>query len=349
MRTSLEWRFGPEVQGVLLLSQLVTRIQKAQKILLTTHRQCDGDGLGAELALYFALKKAGKEVQVINVDATPRKYSYLQPDEHIQYFDQNSNISIQPDLTLIFDTNDERLIQPLFSKLVEISKVIAFVDHHPVLKQGPQPTVESYIDITAASTGEMAFKIIKALGIALDVEISKALYTSITFDTQLFRFIRNSPVSHQIAAELLTHPIRADEIHKSLFGNQTVQKMAFLAKALGQIEYHADGRLAVLRLKDADLFHYNLEPDDSRDVIDMLMNIETLEAAALFREDIKSQFKLSLRSKGKIEVLPVAESLGGGGHNFAAGALLKGSYETYRATVVQELTKLLGPPRKNAS
>jgi phosphoesterase RecJ-like protein len=199
----------------------------------------------------------------------------------------------------------------------------------------------SWIDVTAASTGEMSFNLIKELQIPLDRDIAVSIYTSITFDTQLYRFIRNSPRSHQIAAELLTFDIHPEEVHRSLFGNQTVQKMAFLARTLGQIEYHCEGTLAVLKIKDSDLFHYNLEPDDSRDVVDMVMNIESLEAAVLFREDAKNEFKLSLRSKGRVEVLDIAEMMGGGGHMFSAGAFLKGDFDTLKEKIVTELTMKL--------
>lgn len=323
------------------MKRLADRIRQAQTVLLSTHRQCDGDGLGAELALFHSLKAAGKDVQVVNVDPTPKKYRFLQPDRWIQYFENSSKLPDSVDLTLIFDTNDERLVDPLFSSLKKISKTIAFVDHHPVLNKGPAPTAESWIDVTLASTGEMAYRLIKDLGLPINRDVARCLYTSITFDTQLYRFVRNSPMSHRIAAEMMEHGIDTEEIHRHLFGNQTVQKMAFLARALGQIEYFADGKLAVLKLKDSDLFHYNLEPDDSRDVIDMLMNIEVLEAAALFREDGENQYKLSLRSKGKIEVLSVAENIGGGGHAHAAGAFIQGPYQKFKDQVVDELISLL--------
>jgi bifunctional oligoribonuclease and PAP phosphatase NrnA len=323
------------------MKNLSNRIQAAQSILLSTHRQCDGDGLGAQLALFHSLKAAGRNVHVINVDPTPKKYRFLQPDRWIQYFETDSKLPDSADLGLIFDTNDERLVEPLFTQMKKVCKTVAFVDHHPVLKQGPSPTKDSWIDVTSASTGEMSYRLIKEMGLPINREVARALYTSITFDTQLYRFVRNSPMSHRIAAEMMEHGIDTEEIHRHLFGNQTVQKMAFLARALGQIEYFADGKLAILRLKDADLFHYNLEPDDSRDVIDMLMNIETLEAAALFREDSKNEYKISLRSKGKIEVLSVAENIGGGGHVHAAGAFVRGAYEEMKERVVNELTALL--------
>jgi phosphoesterase RecJ-like protein len=318
---------------------LVQHIRSSQKILLSTHRQCDGDGLGAELGMFWALKGLGKNVRVINIDETPQKYNFLEPAKHIQYFDQDQNVPADFDLFLIFDTNDERLLSPLYEVAASRCKVVAFVDHHPVLKQGPKPTVQSWINVKAASTGEMSFDLIRALGIPLTWEIARALYTSITFDTQLFRYIRNSPRSHEIAAELLRLEINPQEIHRHLFGNQTVNKMAFLAKALGQIEYFADGRAALIKIRDADLFHYGLDPDDSRDVVDFVMNIESLEAAVLFREDSPTSYKMSLRSKGKIEVLEVAELLGGGGHVFAAGALVHGNFEEMRDQVMEFLEK----------
>jgi phosphoesterase RecJ-like protein len=314
-------------------------IRSAQKIILSTHRQCDGDGLGAELALYYALRKFKKDVRVVNVDKTPRKYRFLGTDKIIALFQNNPVMDLTADLCLILDTNDERLLEPLYSGLKKSVKKIVFVDHHPLLQKGPQPSSESYIDVAAASTGELAYKIIQELGIALDKDIARALYTSITFDTQLYRYIRNSPQSHLIAAELLQFPINPPEVHRALFGNQTVQKMAFLAKALGQIEYFCHGRLAILRVHDSDLLSHNLEPDEARDVIDMVMNIESLEAAVIFREDAENEYKLSLRSKGRLEVLSLAESFGGGGHTHAAGAFVKGNYIDLKDKIVKDLTK----------
>ena len=320
-----------------VFSDLVSNIRQSRSILLSTHRQCDGDGLGAELSIFFALQSLGKNVKVINIDSTPKKYDYLEPRKNIQYFDENTSIPKEIDLFMIFDTNDERLLSPLYDQVKSRCKTVAFVDHHPILQRGPKPSRESWINVKAASTGEMAFALIEALGVKLTRDMARALYTSITFDTQLYRYIRNSPRSHEIAAQLLKLEIDPQEIHRHLFGNQTVNKMAFLAKALGQIEYFAEGRAAVIKLRDADLFHYGLEPDDSRDVVDFVMNIETLEAAVLFREDSPTSYKMSLRSKGKIEVLEVAEALGGGGHVFAAGAQVQGRFEDMRDVVVKFL------------
>jgi phosphoesterase RecJ-like protein len=328
---------GTPSLSALNVDSIVRRIKAAQSVLLSTHKQCDGDGLGAMLALYHGLKKSGKKVRVVLVDACPRKYHFLEPEKHLEVFEGPHQPIQETDLSLIFDTNDRRLVEPLYSELSKKCREILFVDHHPVLNQGPEPTAGSYIETRAASTGEISYFILKGLGIRFDEKIAQALYTSICFDTQLFKFVKNSVNSHLISAELLLHINNAEEIHRHLFSTHTIDKVKFLSVVLGQIEYFGSGQVAILKLKDETLKNHNLDMDDSRDVIDMLMNVNSLEAAALFREDAKNEYKLSLRSKGQIEVLGIAESMGGGGHMFAAGAYIKGDYTDLKTKVVEML------------
>lgn len=321
---------------------LIPLIRKSETIILTTHRQCDGDGLGAELAVYYGLKKMGKKVRVINVDRTPRKYHFLKTDDIVSYFEEwVKPEELSADLALIFDTNDSRLLPGFYSYLEKNVEKIVFIDHHPILKSGPKPTEDSIIDTSAASTGELAFNLLEGLGVPLDRDIARCLYTSIVFDTQLFRFIRNSPRTHEIAAMLLKLPIDAMEIHRGLFGNQTVQKMAFVAKALSQIEYQREGRIAISRIQRSDLLQFGLDIEESRDVIDMIMNIDSLEIAVMIREDAPNEFKVSLRSKGTYELVAAAEKLGGGGHVFSAGAYVRMPYEKLYQQLVLDLNSLI--------
>ncbi|MCB0407320.1 MAG: DHH family phosphoesterase [Bdellovibrionales bacterium] len=316
------------------VNNLVKAISKAQSIILSTHKQCDGDGLGAMLGLYHALKKVGKRVRVLTVDEVPARYNFLQPDKYSETYEGPHAPIENTDLALIFDTNDRRLVEPLFNELEEKVSTILFVDHHPVLNQGPEPTPGSYINTLAASTGEIAYFLIKDLGIHFDEKIAKSIYTSIAFDTQLFRYVKNSATSHLICAELIEHIPNSEDIHRSLFATHTIEKVQFLSKVLGEIEYFGDGRIAILKLHAKDLLDHNLNMDDSRDVIDMLMNINTLQAAALFREDDKDLYKMSLRSKGNIEVLGIAETFHGGGHMYAAGATVEGDFTKLKKEIV---------------
>ncbi len=242
------------------------------------------------------------------------------------------------DCGIILDTNDKRLVSPLVEELEASRKTIIFLDHHPILSKGPQPTVESVIDTKAASTGEVTFALIKELGVPLDTKIAEALYTSLVFDTQLFRFIRNSPNSHLIAAELLKFSINPEKIHRSLFGDFTKNKLLFMAKALTQIEFFENDTLAFLKIYEKDLKILDLNKDHTKDIIDMVMNINTIEAALVVREISEGEYKLSLRSKGKVEVLKVAETYGGGGHLYASGAYIKGNLKQIKHDSIESLS-----------
>lgn len=323
--------------SVLSLSNIAQLIKKSQHIVLTTHRQCDGDGLGCELALYFALKKIGKDVQIINVDSTPKKYRFLNPDQYIQYFDRNSHLPSQIDLVLIFDTNDQRLIEPLFSQLQANCPDIYFIDHHPLLQSGPRPVNHSFIDMQASSTGEVVFDLIQELAIEFDVDMARSLYTSVTFDTQLYRFIRQSPRPHLVAAHLLQFPIQSDDIHRYLFSHQTVNKIAFMSKVFGQIEYFAGGKMACVTMSLEDMQQHGLDFDEVRDVTDQIMSIDSIEVAFVIRQDQPKNLKISLRSKGIIEVLSAAESIGGGGHWYSAGGTYHGDLLTLKHQILNML------------
>jgi bifunctional oligoribonuclease and PAP phosphatase NrnA len=295
---------------------------------ITTHRDCDGDGVGAMLAFYNALLSMGLKARLLSVDKIPLKYSFLPGYEKIELFNPTAPPS-DGDLLIAFDTNDSRRIEPLASWALQNNALkgekkagqVVFIDHHPVLKNGPHPGHSSFINTHAASTGEMTFDLIRTMKIPMNSEIAQCLYTSIVFDTQLFRFIRKSPRSHQIAAELMNYDFDPTDIHRRLFGNQTPEKLKFLAQALSRIEYLNKGKVAYLELMNEDFTTHNVDPEASRDVVDMMMNVKNIEISVVIRQE-GDKTKISLRSKGRFEVLSLAEIWAGGGHLYAAGATL---------------------------
>ena len=321
-----------------MIEQLTEKLRAARSVVLSTHRHCDGDGLGAQLALFHALTKLGKETRVLNVDRPPKKYAFLGTDQFVGVYSDHRSALKPTDLALILDTNDERLVEPLFTDLKTHCREVLFVDHHPILEKGPKPTAGSVIDVNAASTGEIAYSLIKALGCPLDAKIARGLYTSIAFDTQMFRYVKSDPRSHLIAAELLAFEREPEEVHRRLFATHTVEKMGLLARALAQVEYFDSATIACIRMSAEDFRSRDLGVDESGDVIDLIMQIESVVVAALLREDEPGKFKLSLRSTGP-KVLPVAESFGGGGHAYAAGAFVPGNYEGIRDRILGEIRR----------
>lgn len=325
-----------------MLESIVQKLKKARRVILSTHRQCDGDGLGAQIALLHGLLKLGIDARLVNVDRPSAKYSFLGFDKWLEVFEAGRTILDGTDLALLLDTNDGRLVEPMYSELINRNIETLFIDHHPVLAKGPMPTDGSVIDVTAASTGELCYYILKELGVEFDAQIARALYTSVVFDTRLFRYVKARPSSHLIAAELLKYERDPEEVHRRLFASYTVSKMNSLMRSLSRVEYSANNRIAFIPFPASEYTSPGgLERDESGDILDQVMNIESIEIAALLREDGPGKYKLSLRSRGTIEVLGLAESFGGGGHRYASGAYLEGSYENLRAQILARLADLV--------
>ena len=320
------------------LKNIANQIKKASRIMISTHKYPDGDGLGSELALYHALKKIQKDIRILNLDQVPSRYVFLNTDQHVQSYRIKHSPLQKTDLALIVDTNDSRLLEDLFTQIENTCDQILFIDHHIPVKNGPQPTPGSYIDTNAASTGEMIFHLIKELNIPLDKDIARALYASIIFDTQFFRYVHNSGESHRITAELLEHEKNPMEVSQNIFGNYTVNKLKFLSKILSQVEYVNHQRFAILTITQKDILDHQLTYDDCLDVIDIVINVQSLEAAILFLE-VKGQscYKISLRSKGTINVSAIADKLGGGGHFHSSGAFVKGDLNAFKAQITDFL------------
>ena len=312
--------------------ELLAKIRSSKTIWLTTHPQADGDGLACQAAMAAALHTLGKTAKIMNFEAPGNKYRFLFERATgrklmVAVFDADIDPA-PPELILLFDTNDFRLIASMAEWAKEQNVPIAVLDHH----QGkPPPGTLTWTDTDAASSGEVLLGLIEALGVTIDTPIATPLYASLVFDTQNFRFIRGSARSHAMAARLLPLIREPEKIHESLFANLTPTKLGFIASSLSAMRIEAEGTLAVLVLYRAIFSRYGADPSDSGDVIDMALNVGSVKIALLLREeesrddtDSEVRWKVSMRSKRGFSVLNAAEALGGGGHANAAGATVVG-------------------------
>ena len=323
---------------------LVDSIRRAQNIWLTTHRQADGDGLACQSAFWSALKSLGKSVKILNFENPGRKYRFLFEDAAPRIFDADLNPD-PPDLIIVFDTNDPRLVSPLSEWAMQRNVPIAMLDHHQALSTDvPGFDLKlSWIDRDAASTGEVTLALIDALGIELTPKIATGLYASLAFDTQLFRFVRGSPRSHLMAARLLPLVEDPARVQESLFANLTPSKLHFMAEALAALRIEHEGQLAVVILRRSLFDRTGAEAPDSGDVVDLALNVESVRIALMLREEKEGYWKISLRSKRNVSVSQVAEAMGGGGHRHAAGASVQGQASEIEARLrpllIEELRK----------
>ena len=303
------------------LKTLTRKIHSAKNLILTTHKMCDGDGLGSLLGIYHGLRKIHKSVRAITVDKVSKKYHFLSPEKHTENFDKLNTPISDTELALVFDTNDCRRIQPLYQELEKKCQEIIYIDHHPILESGPKPTAHSLVDISSASTGEICYSLLKEMGIGLDEKIATALYMSIVFDTQRFHFIKNSGRSHTICAELCQYIQNNENIYNQLFGITSLEKMNMLSQTIKQTEYFYQGQVAVIELTEEELSEHKLNIEDACDFLDMTLEVNSTQISVLIVNLSQNKYKLSFRSK-KWDVSKIAEVFNGGGHKNSSGALL---------------------------
>lgn len=287
--------------------------------IISTHKFCDGDGLGAGLALYYGLIEKGHKVSFFTLEKPHSKYSFMDKKNNIQIFDENK-IKISKNSIFIFvDVNDTQLIEPLYSSAKKSACPVYFIDHHPLIQKNTED--HFFIDTNASSTAELIYELLKKLETPLTEDMAVCLFSSIVFDTNLFRYIKNSAKPFAISAELMTKIKNVDVIYESLFKNLTVDTIRFMSE-LKNIEYYLENKIAFWHLKEKALKKYNMDVTQVYDLVDMVRDIDTIESTVLIVENKDGSFKLSLRSRNK-NLLPLAENFGGGGHPHSAGAYIK--------------------------
>ena len=316
--------------------ELIQILSKFPSFIITTHKNCDGDGLGSGFALYHGLRQQGKEVFFRTLEEPEKKYSFL--DEHKTLKPYNSDPLPIKDkgAVLVVDTNDSRLLHPFYDMLKAKNLPVIFIDHHSLATE--TKTDYFYVDTQASSTGELVYDLLKKLNISFNESIATALYTSIAFDTKFFRHIKNSSRPFAICAELVPYIPKTELIYESLFKHLKKENLGFFTY-FDKMEYYHNDSIGIMYLSKENFKKYNSNVQQAYEMMETVMNISSMEMTALILEEQTSSFKLSLRSRRK-SILKVAESFNGGGHSLAAGAYVKGhSLQTIKNKVLSGLLK----------
>lgn len=298
-------------------------LETTKTIWLSTHKSADGDGLGCEVALYQALKSQNYSVKIIHNDLAPKRYQYM--FNGIEVIDTNSvdkSIFSAEDLVIIFDTHDPKLCSPLFEHITESQTKIIFIDHH-VQFEKKMENINYFIDEKASCTGEIVFKIIQQLNIKITKDIATALYSSLLFDTQNFKNLRNPENIFEMAKYLIQSGADHNYIHRELFDTWSIDKMNYLSKLIKDVQYKKND-VALISINQNDLSKYNLTSDDVSDFVDLFMTVRNINISIVIREEKTQYYKLSFRSRSQ-EILSWAREFGGGGHLYSAGAWVSGS------------------------
>jgi phosphoesterase RecJ-like protein len=322
-------------------SEIKQQINQAQKILLSTHINPDGDGLGSEAALYYLLGKLGKQVQILNQSELPAEYQFLNRDGifHTVPVDQAVDQYADYDLLIILDAGGYERLGPLGAKLKALNRPLICIDHHP---NGGHDALAKVIDEKVAATVSLIYDLIRHFDPGLmDIRIAEALYVGLLTDTGSFRFDNTDPATFRLAAELIEYGLKPNEIYSQIYENYRPERMRLLGKVLEKVHYELGNRLAWFTVTREQIQAAGAVPDEVDGFTEFVRSIKGVEIAIMFLEVHSKRTRLNFRSRGRFNVNGVAHTLGGGGHPHAAGVVLDLGLEEAINTVLPPVRELL--------
>jgi bifunctional oligoribonuclease and PAP phosphatase NrnA len=302
-------------------SKLTELISNSKRIILTTHVNSDGDGLGSEVALYHYLTSLGIDCRIINPTILPKQFSFWSQKHLIELYDTSMNDWINGvDLSIILDIGDQNRMRDLNDVIFNTTTVS--IDHHPT---SIDSDYDYYIeDIQAPSVGLMLwryFNQIKAWE-KYPFEIAEALYISILTDTGSFKYSNTTAEAHTMASELVGAGVNIGEMNRHIYESRSHEQVSLLQYVLNNINYSNNGKIGWFLLANKTKQDLNVSNEDVTGFTDFLRTINGVEVAVMFLEIDENKIRVNFRSKGKYIINDIASIIGGGGHKYAAGALI---------------------------
>lgn len=314
-----------------MLSQVVELIETKHRFMITAHVRPDGDSLGSSLALYWILVALGKEAVVIMRDRVPHAYRSLPGADDVQTMPA---IVDHFDGAFVIECSD--IDRP---GLVGLEKQnVVNIDHHSTTALFGNI---NWIDSTASAVGEMIYNLCKALGVTPTKEIATCTYTALLTDTGSFQFSNTTERTFKIASELVRRGVEPATVSQALFYSYPYSKIKLLGLALSTLERDETGQIAWIRVDRDAMVDAAADEEDADGIVNYGLSIADVKAVALFKELDDNTWRISLRSKNKINVARVAEQFGGGGHKNASGCSAEGAYEDISSRVITSLKEAI--------
>lgn len=327
--------------------RIIDALKPCERVLITTHVRPDGDALGTVAATVLALRHVGIAAEALLLSHLPRKYAHVFEENGIVFHDAERGWPASLDLArfnalLVMDTGTWSQLPGLRDRAGEFKGPKLVVDHHL--------TQEDWADVKlvvkeAAAAGEIAAEVFDIWGIPIDEPIASALFLAIASDTGWFQFSNTRPFTLRLAARLIERGVDTDRMYQRLYQNERAERVRLQTRAQDSLELLGDGRLAVMRLGRQDFAEANANVGDTENLINVPLQIRTVQVSLLFVESPEpGPIRVSLRSKGQVDVAKFAEQFGGGGHARAAGLKLEGTLQDVHDRVVGAMRIRLDDP-----
>lgn len=312
------------------LAQVLQEIQQRRRFLVTSHARPDGDAIGSTLALAQILRRMGKSAEIVLGDPVPLLYHPLPGSETIV---RSSQVNGDYDAVIILECDS---VQRTRLHGLENQFVIN-IDHHASSR--PFANI-NWIDPSAVATAELIFRLAQAAQVKITPEIATCLYTAVLTDTGSFCYAPTNACTFELAKFLVEHGADPGKIAQSVYFSSPMSKMCLLGAALSRLE--RDGEIAWMSVTRHDMERFGALDEDCEGLVNYALSIAGIEVAIFFREVAHERIRVSIRSKGAVNVADIAQKFGGGGHQCAGGFSTEGPVEESVKRVLAELRAKIG-------
>lgn len=295
-------------------ADLIATVRAGRRFVVASHQRPDGDAIGSAMAMALALRTMGKEATVVT-DAVPPVF--LQPFPGVDGMQITTSVTVRYDAALIMECGD-------------LSRTgVAGLDRSPVVNIDHHPGNLSYgainwIDEAAAACGEMVCTLIDALGVPLTPDIATHLYLAVLTDTGSFHFSHLTPWTYEVARRAVEAGADPQWIAQTHYDSNSLARVRIFGAVLNDMVIQNEGKVALLAITRKAMSDLGGTSDDLEGLINFPLTVKEIEAVAFFKEAGDHDWRVSLRSKGAVNVGAIARHFGGGGHKNAAGCSTTG-------------------------
>jgi len=310
-----------------VLDTICKEILRRQRFLLTSHARPDGDSIGSQLAMAYALEALDKQVRIVNADPAPDHYHEFPGLDRIEI---GPHSTAEADALIVMECSD--LSRTGVAGLE--NHFIINIDHHAGNRMYG---ALNWFDESAAACGEMVFDLIRALDVPLSLEIATHIYLAILTDTGSFHHSNITPRTFDICRRTAEAGVNPAAMARRVFDSNSFGKLKLIGALLDAMELTDNGRLAVLYMDDAMLTACGCTHNDTEGVINLPLTAREIQAVVFFKATSAGEVRVSMRSKYDVDVRVVASSYGGGGHKNAAGFTVRGRLDDVRPEIIGKL------------
>ena len=315
-------------------ARIADAIRARQRFVISSHASPDGDSLGSSMAMAYALQALGKQVRVVHRDQAPPP---LQPFPGVGGIEIAGRVEGDYDAAIIMECGD--LARTGVSGLDRA--FVINIDHHPGNSGYGDLT---WFDPAAAACAEMVFSVIEELGVPLSRDIATHLYLAILTDTGSFHYAGISPRTFDICRQALEAGVDPVLAARQVYDSNNMGRLRLFGSVLSGMQLGMSGRVAVLYMDHAMARDAGGTYEDTDGLINMPLTVKEVEAVVFFKHVEGDDYRISMRSKGAVDICQVARQFGGGGHKNAAGCSATGAIDVLQKTFVGLVERaVLGP------